>query len=82
VLFCLTNSPIITVNGPGTVRLSTPEINGGQYFAGNYNGTSPLGITATNVSLVMDTVDEPDLQLFRHAARRFHCGDQCFCSAT
>jgi len=56
VVFSSTNVPLISIVGPGTVTLSNFEINGGQYFLGNYNGTSFQGIVATNVNLVMNTM--------------------------
>jgi len=54
VLYCQTNIPLITITGPAAVTLSDFELNGGNYVSGFYNGASPLGITATNTSLVMN----------------------------
>ncbi|HXF09405.1 MAG TPA: hypothetical protein VN625_01380, partial [Desulfuromonadaceae bacterium] len=56
VLYCATNIPLIAITGPATVALSDFEINGGNYVSGFYNGASPLGITATNTSLLMNRV--------------------------
>jgi hypothetical protein len=56
VVYSSTNVPLISIVGPGTVTLSNFEINGGSYFAGFYNGTSPIGVTATNANLVLDSV--------------------------
>ena len=54
-----TNTPtVVSITGPGTVRLANFEIVGGQYVPlginSYYSGTSSQGIVATNVTLVMD----------------------------
>ena len=54
-------TPVVSITGPGTVRLSNFEIIGGQYvFLGGtnyyYNGTTAQGIVATNVTLVLNNV--------------------------
>ena len=54
-------TPVVSITGPGTVRLSNFEIIGGQYvFLGGtnyyYNGTTAQGIVATNVTLVLNNL--------------------------
>ena len=56
VVYSSTNVPLVSIVGPATVTLSNFEINGGQYSAGYYNGTSFQGIVATNVNLVLDNM--------------------------
>lgn len=57
VVYCQTNIPIVSVNGPGKVILSNFEIEGGNYMGAEwYNGLSPLGIAATNADLVLDSM--------------------------
>ena len=57
VVHCITNIPIITINGPASVTLADFEVIGGYYISSNsYAGLSPWGITATNATLTLDTV--------------------------
>jgi hypothetical protein len=57
VLYALTNVPLVSITGPGTVVLSNFEIEGGQYMGPDwYSGFSPRGIVATNADLILDTI--------------------------